>query len=138
MNPAGPIPSGNTTSVEVLMWVGALIVAVLILGIIILLIRRKLFTRDESSATGVLDELRRMHNTGQMTTAEYEAARKSFTARIAAKMPDSPAPRRAAAAPARQPETGELRARPGFDLTGAPLPQPPAKPGPYDRKPSSD
>lgn len=136
---------GSVISVQVLIWVGALIVAVLILGIIILLIRRKLFTKDTDTAAGMLADLRRMHKAGELTTAEYDAARKALTARFAANVPDRPAPdrpsrdrphaehpQRPAAAPS---DPGELRAKPGFDLTGAPLPMPPRSPGPYDRKP---
>jgi hypothetical protein len=133
----------SAVSIDVLIWVGALIVAVLILGIVILLVRKKLFTKDADSPTGLLNDLRRMHKSGELTTEEYDAARKALTTRIAAKMPAGKpvqsAPRASSAArpPRQSAPDGELRAKPGFDLTGAPLPSPPPQPGRYDRKPPS-
>jgi hypothetical protein len=128
----GVAPGGGpSTSVDVLIWVGALIVAVLLLGIVILLLRKRLFVKDGEDATGMLDQLRAMHKRGEMSTEEYDAARKALTARVAARLPDAkPVQRRAAPPPADQ-----LRAKPGFDLTGAPLPRAAPEPGPYDRKP---
>lgn len=138
MNPVQPPPLGgqSSTSVDVLLWVGALIVAVLILGIVILIIRKRLFTRDSDAAAGLLNDLRRMHKTGELTTEEYDAARKALTSRVASRMPAPATPPRPARANPAPP--AELRAKPGFDLTGAPLPAPPPPPGPYDRKPPTN
>lgn len=132
-----PINPSGSTSVDVLMWVGALIIAVLFLGIVILLLRKRLFNREADTATNLLNDLRRMHKSGELSTEEYDAARKALTTRVAATLPTPTAakpPRQARTEPAAgQPEPpAELRAKPGFDLTGAPLPTPP---GPYDRKP---
>jgi hypothetical protein len=139
-----PVPGpagGASTSIDVLIWVGALIVALLLLGTFILLVRKRLFTKDSDEASSMLNELRRMHKAGEMTTAEYDAARKSLTTRLAAKMPETApirAPRRSSKPAAPIQRDGELHAAPGFDLTGAPLPSPPAKPGAYDRKPPNN
>ncbi len=138
---------GASTSVDVLLWVGALIVAVLILGILILLMRKRLFVQAGEDAGGMLDQLRALHRAGNLSTEEYDAARKALTTRVAAKMgkpvaADAGEQERPAPTPrsAQQQAAGELRARPGFDLTGAPLPsprddQPPAAGGKYDRQP---
>lgn len=149
-------PGSTSTTTDVLIWVGVLIVAVLVLGIVIVAIRRRVLTRDNAASDGFIEQLRRMHKSGELSTEEYEAARKSLTAKLAAGMdvnrsPASsarplPGPRNPAAAPVRRAadRTEELRARPGFDLTGAPLPKPPPPPpsappappaSPYDRKP---
>lgn len=150
--------SGSTsTSIDVLIWVGVLIVAVLALGIVIVAVRRRVLARDHAANDGFIEQLRRMHRSGELSTEEYDAARRSLTAKLAAgmeaaKAPVSPArpPGGARSAPAARslPSTEppqELHARPGFDLTGAPLPRPapppspPAPPtppaSPYDRKP---
>ncbi len=147
--PAPALPAaGAATSVDVLIWVGALIVAVLLLGIVILLLRKRLFGKDVDEASDMLNELRRMHKSGEMSTQEYDAARKALTARFASRSTTStaaaesakPRPAPSRAAPPAQP--GEIRAKPGFDLTGAPLPKPPRPPappaGPYDRKPPTN
>ncbi len=143
--------SGASTSVDVLVWVGALIVAVLILGIAILLIRKRLLAKDAEQVSSMLGELRRMHKSGELTTAEYDAARKALTINVANRIvpPKSAKTAPEKPAPSRRTAPGEVRARPGFDLTGAPLPAPPSRPSPpptpppagkqspYDRKPPS-
>ncbi len=164
--PIRPAAAGTSTNVDVLIWVGALIAAVLVLGMVILLLRKRLFIKDGDDAGGMLSDLRRMHKSGELTTEEYDAARRALTFRVAGRA-DAP---RAVPPPGQRPSSaaqatpaGELRARPGFDLTGAPLPRPmpsnppspplspprtpPAggnsagesrdEPNPYDRKPPS-
>jgi len=139
-----PIPNtGASTSVDVLVWVGALIVAVLILGIAILLIRKRLFEKDTEEVSSMLGELRRMHKSGELTTEEYDAARKALTINVANRIvppkASNPAPEKPAThqkpAPARREAPGEVRAKPGFDLTGGarggahrrPPPRPPPR-----------
>lgn len=150
--------SGSTsTTTDVLIWVGVLIVAVLALGIVIVAIRRRVLARDHAATDGFIEQLRRMHKSGELSTEEYDAARRSLTAKLAAGMDTAKAPASSARPPGGPGSTSaarlrpaaeppqELRARPGFDLTGAPLPRPapppppPAPPtppaSPYDRKP---
>jgi len=81
----------------------------------------RLLSRDAASADaeGLLQGLRRMRNEGTISQDEYDAARKKLAARAAAPMSSA---RPAVTAP--RPAPGEQRARPGFDLTGAPLPHP--------------
>lgn len=144
MNPGqmSPLPStGAASSVDVLIWVGALILAVLLLGIVILLLRKRLFAREADDASGMLSELRRLHKSGELSTQEYDAARKALTVRVAgrASAPQPGKPERTHSDTPRPAPDGELRAKPGFDLTGAPLPTPAPKDrgSPYDRKPPS-
>lgn len=137
-----PLPNtGAASSVDVIIWVGALILAVLLLGIVILLLRKRLFARDADDASGMLSELRRMHKSGELSTQEYDAARKALTVRVAGRTsaPQPAKPERQQPDPHRPGPDGELRAKPGFDLTGAPLPTPSPndRGGQYDRKPPS-
>jgi len=115
-----------------------MIVAVMVLGIVILLIRRKLLTRETDAAADWLAELRRLHKSGEMSTQEYDAARKALTTQIARRLPVTAKP---AAGPPPAPiiralPVDQLVARPGFDLTGRPLPtRKSERENPYDRKP---
>jgi len=109
---------------RVLLWVGALLVLVVVLGMVIVLVRRRtLGETGERAEGGMLDELRRMRDRGDLSSEEYDKARASMVARL-----------KGAGAPARgKPVSGalldaprvqgELRSRPGIDLTGAPLPK---------------
>jgi hypothetical protein len=97
-----------------LMWLGGMIVVVVIAGLVILKIRGSIFAREAGSANqeGLLLGLRRMRDTGEISPEEYDTARKSMAARAAG----------GAAPPRRAHEAGEQRSKPGYDLTGAPLP----------------
>lgn len=147
-----PPGAASSTSADVVIWVGVLIVAVLLLGALILLVRKRMLAKDKHGADNWIGDLRQMHKRGELSTEEYESARRALTAKFAAgaganAATPTPRPTRP---PAPRAATSELRAKPGFDLTGAPLPtnssvppaapkshppQPPTSPGPYDRKP---
>ncbi len=113
----------------VLLWVSALILLVLALGLIILFMRRRLLSKDAGEAdAGLMDELRSLRDQGRISPEEYDAARKRMVAGFAGRKSPLPA---AKPAPAPAPSPGEVRARPGFDLTGAPLPpKPPPRAAP--------
>ena len=102
-----------------LMWLGGMIVIVVIAGLVILKVRASMFARDAGTAgeEGLLVGLRRMRDAGQISPEEYDTARRSMAAKAGA----------GPAAPRRPPESSEKRSRPGYDLTGAPLPEPPAQ-----------
>jgi hypothetical protein len=112
----------------VLIWVSALILVVLGLGLIILFMRRRLLVKDSAdAAAGLMDELRALRDQGRLSPEEYDAARKRMVAGLAGKSA-SPAPR---STPRPTSPPGEVRVRPGFDLTGAPLPpKPPPRASP--------
>ncbi|MCL4220444.1 MAG: hypothetical protein KJZ65_03645 [Phycisphaerales bacterium] len=93
---------------------GLLIGLVVFTGLIILLIRKWLFSQGEEAVTGsMFDDLRRLRDAGEISEVEYDYLRKCIANKAAGKEP-----------PPRPPELAptELRARPGFDLTGQPLP----------------
>lgn len=105
-----------------LLWVGIFLVLVIGAGLAILAYRKVMFSSHApDSHSGILSGLRRMRDSGQMTEAEYDAARRAIAAKVRARPP--------AHAAATRPDDGTAAtergrtARPGFDLTGAPLPK---------------
>jgi hypothetical protein len=132
--------------IPVIIAVAALIVAVVIAGLAVMHIRGRLLRKhdDRSSTESWLDELRAMHRRGEVSDAEFQAARASLLAKVTgAPVPTSGSKPAAQPAP-KQTHAGSshLVAEPGFDLTGAPLPTPRGPiterpPGPHDWLPPS-
>ncbi len=127
MSPSATILGATKALSPALMWLGALIVVVMIAGLVILKIRESMLARESGRGNdeGLLSGLRRMRDLGEISPEQYDVARKSMAARAAtgagaALRPVQPRP---AAGP------GELRSPPGFDLTGAPLPDQPSQGG---------
>ena len=143
---AKPVPT------TVLIWVGILIACAVIGGMLLVLLRKKMF--DKQSAMDVrgslMDHLRDAHVRGDVSTEEYEQTRKSMASRMshvldtkrAGGLFELPDPKRPTKRPVSKvgapfeeadalpgtvprPETSDLRAPPGYDLTGQPLPPPP-------------
>jgi hypothetical protein len=102
---------------EVLVLLGVLIGLVVLTGLLMLIVRRRMMSRNADAALGgsVFEDLRRMRDEAQISELEYEYLRRCLAAKAAGREP-----------PPRPPElgvdAGELRAKPGFDLTGEPLP----------------
>lgn len=79
---AGARPSGATGSVVV--WVIVLIAVVMAGGLILVWLRRKIFAADQTDhAGGLMESLRSMRDSGQMSQEEYDATRKAMAARMA-------------------------------------------------------
>lgn len=78
---------GQKDPTKLLIWIGIFIVAVVILGVAIMLVRRRVLGNEDSRAgeQGFFDELRAMRDSGKMTEEEYDLARKSLAARLAGK-----------------------------------------------------
>ncbi len=108
--------------------VGAMIVVVTIAGIVLYVIRGRLFapssTKDVNPG-GVLETMRAMRDRGEVSEEEYRAAQASIVARATARGSGGggvrPATEPAKTQTSRE-APKELRAEPGFDLTGEPLP----------------
>lgn len=138
----------------VFIWVGVLITFAVVGGTLMVILRKKLFERQSAAEVrgSLMEQLRDAHARGEISTEEYEQARKSMASRLSHVMDtkrgaglfELPDPKRPTKRPASKfgapnlfpgevpqsptsPETGELRAPPGYDLTGRPLP-PPANP----------
>ena len=143
-----PVKAGaKSFPTALIVGLGGIIVIVLLAGLAVMALRRRLLIRDSASATQgrLMDDLRAMRDRGEISPQEYDAARATMAARLAGKPVDRPAPRPAPkpapkSAPSSQ-DTPIIRAKPGFDLTGARLPnptalppgQPPSKPPPSPR-----
>lgn len=101
----------------VLVWSGVLVIAVVAGAIVVLWARRSLLSDREPGGAGGLSlhELRQLRARGELTEAEFEAAKAVVigSSGRAAGPPDRPQ---------RGGTPGERRAAPGFDLTGEPLP----------------
>ena len=97
--------------------IGGLIVAAVIGGILLAVLKSRLLGDSERAAEtgGLMDELRRARDVGEITSEEYEAARKVMAAR-AAGMTEEEVSR------IRDKALGAKVAEPGLDLTGQPLP----------------
>ncbi len=101
----------------VLISIGALIVVVVVLGFVLLAMRKRMFggSEDGEVAGSMFEDLRRLREKGEISEVEYDYVRKCIAARVAGReLPPRPE--------GLAPEAEELRARPGFDLTGAPIP----------------
>lgn len=74
---------GRSSSTDVLLWVGVLIVVTLAGAILILAIRRRTLAGPRTPDAGsLMDELRAMRDRGQMTPQEYDAAMSAMKARL--------------------------------------------------------
>lgn len=138
-------------STRLIAYIGMLIVALVIGGVLLKYLRRQMVAKESKLAgTGsLMDELRRLRKEGVLTESEYEASRRAATAGMRASMsagaeaptakqvssasgphasgkPPRPPPPRAPKPPVKPLTSGGpvdgLQAKPGFDLTGAPLP----------------
>lgn len=109
--PVDPATLAAAPATRVLLWVGVVVVILLIGGIMAFWLRRRYL--DESAehtdpGTLSLHELRSLHASGELSDEEFEALRDAaLRAHGKAAAPDPGA---------------ALRAEPGLDLTGDPLP----------------
>ncbi len=114
--------------------IGGMIVVVVLAGVGLFLYRRSLFSSGPDNAreqtSSIFESLRIMRDCGELSEDEYQLARRRLVDRASG---GSIAPKGDVAHRCREntfPEvdTGgnprELRAPPGFDLTGEPLPEP--------------
>jgi len=70
---------------EVVVWVIALIVAVIVLGIVLMQLRRLMREGDKAKTQGLLlDDLRRLRDEGLLTSEEYHRAVDAMASRMSA------------------------------------------------------
>lgn len=99
-----------------LVTLAVLIVLVVVTGIFLLILRKRMLgERDEAMSGSVFEDLQRLRKEGKVSEVEFEYLRRCMAARVAGK---EPPPRPAELAG----EADELVAPPGYDLTGAPIP----------------
>ncbi|MCA9304300.1 MAG: hypothetical protein KC996_09275 [Phycisphaerales bacterium] len=71
-------------------WLGALVVVVVVAGIALIAIRRRMFSESASAdmqAGGLLEQMRVLRDQGKMSDKEYEDARRSLIERVSASKP---------------------------------------------------
>lgn len=87
--------SPRTSPSQIFFVVGLLIGAAVVLGLVILLVRRKMLGAESSNAhqAGLMDQLRHLRDSGEITPEEFDAARKSMVARMTKDSPKPPKPR---------------------------------------------
>lgn len=102
---------------QYLLWLGLAVVLLILAGLAVMWLRRRVLGVDaDKMQAGLFEELRAMRDRGEMSIEEYDAAKATMVARASGK----PVPLRAKP----RASSGERVAKPGFDLTGAPLPPP--------------
>lgn len=82
----------RTSPSQIFFVVGLLIGAAVVLGLVILLVRRKMLGSESSSAeqAGLMDQLRHLRDSGEITPEEFDAARRSMVARMTRDTPKPP------------------------------------------------
>lgn len=89
---AGAGQPGTAAGVtRILLPIGGLIILTILGGLGVMAVRRRMLAKDSpaSDQGGLLDDLRRMRSSGQISQEEFDAARKSIAARLAGK-PSAP------------------------------------------------
>lgn len=76
--------SSGSSAVDVAVWVVVLIAVALGGGFAVMAIRRKVLAQsdDANAQAGLMESLREMRDTGQISASEYEAARASMLRRV--------------------------------------------------------
>ncbi len=111
MTPMRPFAAQSASGGDVVLWIVVLIAVVVAATAIILVVRRRLLAADEPSADGLtLHDLRRARDEGHLSEDEFEAARAAILGAVARDTGPRVGP------------LGEIRAAPGMDLAGRPLP----------------
>lgn len=89
--PALATPGGDAGTAagltRILIPIGGLIVLAVVGGLGVMAVRKWMLAKDSVSVDhgGMLDDLRRMRDTGQISVEEFDAARKTIAARLAGK-----------------------------------------------------
>lgn len=79
-------PSQAPAMGPVLVWIGVLIAITLLAGLGILWYRRRVLSTENAAGEGsLMEEFRRMRDSGEMTVEEYESARKVIVSKLSEK-----------------------------------------------------
>lgn len=108
---------GSPVPLEALIWVAVLLGTAIVGGLVILAFRGRLLGRRSAGddASSRLTELKRLRDAGRLSAEEFESARAAIISSLSGAAPRRISPRII------DPD-GTVRARPGLDLTGQPLP----------------
>lgn|GEM_PF-2041228 len=87
---AGPRGGGQDLG-SFVVWILVLIVAAIVAGVALLLVRRRILSSGpDSLGEGLMESLRRARDAGEMTPDEYDAARRAIAARVAGRSTPKP------------------------------------------------
>lgn len=115
---------------QVLLWTLAVIGLTLAGAVVVLLVRRRILASSLDVPGTMLDDLRASRDRGEMTDEEYAAARQAIVRKVSGEVIADASGHRS-----RPIVRGDgLIARPGYDLTGEPLPEQRNSDPPEDRK----
>jgi len=120
-------PSGARSITPMLLWLGAIMLIVVVTGVAVLIYRRRVLSKEAAgeAQARLMDEMRAMRDRGEISIEEYERMKSRLVARVAGRPVSDRHPTPAPAHAQTLPDRGDVRqSRPGFDLTGAPLPRP--------------
>lgn len=80
-----PSSRGSGVPVDLLIWIGVLIVVVVVGGLVLVHVQKRMLKPPSAGpgAAGIMEELRRMRDSGAMTDEEYEATRKTMARKLA-------------------------------------------------------
>lgn len=129
--------AGGDSQGDALLWVGILLGATLFGCVIVLYVRSRYLGQRDDDATpaSLMAEMRRMRDAGEISEQEFDRTRRLLVSRAAGDPPPQPH--------AARDEDAAVIARPGYDLTGAPLPGagepgPGGSPGSGGRSPETE
>ncbi|MFG0283387.1 MAG: hypothetical protein ACF8R7_03105 [Phycisphaerales bacterium JB039] len=74
---------GSAALPRLLVSLGLMIAAVVVLGVILVALRRRLLAPQRDQPAGMFEDLRRMLKEGRITQEEYDAVRRRVASRIA-------------------------------------------------------
>ena len=122
--------SGAKAATDAVLVLGGLIVIVVVGGFVVMHLRRRFMGDRDADAQGLfMDDLRDLRKRGEISEEEYERARAVILARLSASMGRDGGPTTPTHPPRPAPLSGGSSApsvrvaRPGYDLTGEPLPR---------------
>jgi hypothetical protein len=80
---SAPAAPGKADPSQVIVWVAVLMVVIIGGGLLVMLMRRRLLAGEQHAAGGIMEDLRKMRDSGQMTQEEYDRVRKNMATRLA-------------------------------------------------------
>jgi hypothetical protein len=88
---AQQLAQGSRSQTDALLWIGVILFATIAGGFVVLMMRRRLLAPRDSAAdhAGIMDSLRAMRDRGELSQAEFEAARRSMIEKAMSRKPQA-------------------------------------------------
>ncbi len=82
------ITLAETDTLRILTLVGAVIAVLFVATVIIMVVRKKILSTDQTPATGlIMDDFRRLHASGQLSDDEFQVLKTRMAAKMKAAVP---------------------------------------------------